>query len=454
MTGLNDLEVLWPLAITLLVQVSLVLLAGIVLQQIVTRSAAARHAILLWSLIAAGLCTAAFVLRAAGTQAPASFGHSIPFEVPLRPNRTLPLGSIARFAPSHHSFVQITLLLVWAAGAFAGMARLAASLVKIERLRRAKTCARPEKITRLGETIGNGLSQRALTILISEQARVPMALGYWRPVVLLPLSILDLDDRQISQVLMHECAHALRRDALVGVLQRLLSAAFWFHPLMHYSNRLLDRMREEICDNYVLRISSPRDYSNTLLAVAQSLSLPPDGRLAPSICQPAWSLEDRVAGLLHARRCFMTKLTFKKSSAIAIAFLGVTLALSSFTAQPQSQTELQNDFSHVVQMKKTYAGDTITVDEVRGPTDQWIVGNTYEVRGSYRLASRDKARLGAFVTISASHDVHPEALPGQTVAITRGEGGFTLRFHMWQEGEPHVSFYPAEGGNSFGGIYF
>ena len=29
-----------------------------------------------------------------------------------------------------------------------------------------------------------------------------------------------------------------------------LAAAFWFHPLIHLANRLLDRAREEICDNY------------------------------------------------------------------------------------------------------------------------------------------------------------------------------------------------------------
>ena len=30
--------------------------------------------------------------------------------------------------------------------------------------------------------------------------------------------------------------------------------------------------------------------------------------------------------------------------------------------------------------------------------------------------------------------------------ISKGEGRFTLRFHMWHEGNPHVSFYPVPGG--------
>ena len=107
-------------------------------------------------------------------------------------------------------------------------------------------------------------------------------------------------------------------------------------------------------------------------------------------------------------------------------------------------------------MKKTFseAGDTITIEEVRGPSEKWIIGGTYEVKGTYQLASRERAMLAAFVTISASErDVHPDPLPEQTVVVSRGQGRFTLRFHMWQKGDPHVSFYPAEGGESFGGVF-
>jgi hypothetical protein len=153
----------------------------------------------------------------------------------------------------------------------------------------------------------------------------------------------------------------------------------------------------------------------------------------------------------------MTTLKPRKSTTVAIFFIGGMLISVGLPGAPQNQTTGQNDFSHVAQVKKTYtrAGDVITVDEVSGPSEERVPGNTYEVKGTYKLASREKALLGAFVTISSrDRDLHPETSTEQRVMIVKGEGRFTLRFHIWQAGNPHVSFYPAEGGGSFGGVYF
>ncbi len=141
----------------------------------------------------------------------------------------------------------------------------------------------------------------------------------------------------------------------------------------------------------------------------------------------------------------------------AVPFIACSLASVCLLAAPQEQGARQNDFSHVVQIKKTYvrAGDMITIDQVLGPSEERVVGKTYEVTGTYKLASRDKAMLGAFVTISShDRDIHPESLPDQKILVSKGQGNFTLRLHLWQNGAPHVSFYPSQGGASFGGVYF
>jgi hypothetical protein len=142
-------------------------------------------------------------------------------------------------------------------------------------------------------------------------------------------------------------------------------------------------------------------------------------------------------------------MTSKKVAAIAMCFVGSVIVLSCFAGAPAVQQD-SNDFSHVVNLAKTSTGDLITIAEVRGPSDTITVGNTYEVRGTYRLVSQDKAMLAVNVTTDARqpHQPHPN-LPEQKMIVEKGEGSFTLQFHMWHEGMPHVTFYPIKGGEGF-----
>ncbi|HEX3154558.1 MAG TPA: M56 family metallopeptidase, partial [Candidatus Angelobacter sp.] len=283
---------------------------------------------------------------------------------------------------------------------------------------------------------------------------IPMAVGYIRPVIVLPSSLMGkLDHQQLLQVLIHECAHARRRDALAALYQRSLLALFWFHPLLYVASSLLDAVREELCDNYVLGTASAKQYAQTLLTIAESISTARSGWFAPALIQSG-KLENRIAGLLNSRRCKMTKLTPKKLAAIAMSFVGCVIVLSS-VAGSLARAQQSDDFSHVVNLEKTSSGDLITITEVRGPSDTLVVGNTYEVRGTYKLVSQDKAQLVVNVTTEARqpHESHP-ALPRQKMTVEKGEGSFTLQFHMWHEGMPHVSFYPVKGGGGFATRYF
>jgi hypothetical protein len=121
------------------------------------------------------------------------------------------------------------------------------------------------------------------------------------------------------------------------------------------------------------------------------------------------------------------------------------------------------DLSHVVHFEigrtQLPEGDKITIEEVRGTADTMTAGNMYEVKGTYVLNSVDKAMLSVFKTVKAN-DPQNEQFKNvpiqktQTMMIDKGEGHFKLLFYMWQNGSPHVSFYPTGGGDDVGGVYF
>ena len=79
-------------------------------------------------------------------------------------------------------------------------------------------------------------------------------------------------ERSLCDVLVHECAHVLRHDSWVGLLQRLAGALFWPHPGIHYVNGQLTWAREEVCDNHVLKCGDPCGYARTLAGTLHSFA--------------------------------------------------------------------------------------------------------------------------------------------------------------------------------------
>ncbi|HUG70969.1 MAG TPA: M56 family metallopeptidase [Pirellulaceae bacterium] len=140
-------------------------------------------------------------------------------------------------------------------------------------------------------------------ILHSEQIFTPVVAGLFRPAVLLPASLpQSISENRLHDVLVHECAHLVRRDHWVGLLQRLVEIVYWPHPLVYRMNGQLARCREELCDNHVLWGVEPADYAETLLELTLLCKNRVGGFSSMGVFGLGWRLEDRVQGLLDTRR--------------------------------------------------------------------------------------------------------------------------------------------------------
>jgi uncharacterized protein involved in exopolysaccharide biosynthesis len=109
---------------------------------------------------------------------------------------------------------------------------------------------------------------RPVRLLQSALVEVPTVAGWFRPVILLPISTLaGLSVAQLELILAHELAHIRRGDAWVNLLQILVETVLFYHPAVWWVSRCIREERELCCDDLAVRVSGDR------LAYAQALTL-------------------------------------------------------------------------------------------------------------------------------------------------------------------------------------
>ena len=108
-------------------------------------------------------------------------------------------------------------------------------------------------------------------VATSPSIRSPMVLGILRPLIIVPPDLVDrLPADQLTLILMHELAHVRRCDNLWLLLQRLVTAALFYHPAVWICGRMLRREAEQACDDLVVCATGrPEAYARGLTLVAE-----------------------------------------------------------------------------------------------------------------------------------------------------------------------------------------
>ena len=105
-----------------------------------------------------------------------------------------------------------------------------------------------------------------IELRISTLAIAPCAIGYFKPVILLPLAVsTSMTQAQIEMILLHELAHARRQDYAIGLVQTIIKTLFFFNPFLRWISNQIDKEREHACDDIAVAISkNPVLFAHTL----------------------------------------------------------------------------------------------------------------------------------------------------------------------------------------------
>lgn len=249
--------------------------------------------------------------------------------------------------------------------------------------------------------------------------RVPYTIGWHRPVIVLPRTLLDAPKHQIEAAIFHEAVHVARRDDLRLQFELLMRAIFFFDPSVWVASLKLRRTREQLCDARVLDLGliDRREYGLALLELSQSTSV--SGPVSALFGSRA-EVRDRIVQMVRPRG----------SSAIQVAAVLLCLALVPITVSVAVESRLEVQELPGVELLNPVPGAHVSSDF--GQRMHPTTGEPVHHDGIDLVAPRGtpvRAAASGVVRTATRHYTRGGSF-GRVVEIAHEDGLITVYAHM------------------------
>jgi beta-lactamase regulating signal transducer with metallopeptidase domain/uncharacterized protein YnzC (UPF0291/DUF896 family) len=184
----------------------------------------------------------------------------------------------------------------WLLGvAFFGL-RYAGGFILLERERRRQSSVVSERVLEICYMLQDQLGiRRAIQFCECKWLQAPAVIGWFRPIVFLPVTALTgLSEDQLQLVIAHELAHIRRFDPFVNVFQVCVESLLFYHPAVWWLNKRIRAEREHCCDEMAVVLCG------NAVEYARALTLMEEWRSAPHLAMAAnrGPLTERIVRVL------------------------------------------------------------------------------------------------------------------------------------------------------------
>lgn len=227
-------------------------------------------------------------------------------------------------------------LLLWASGAFLLGAVFLLAIIKNEK---KLSFALPVNDHDLIHAWKKDITLiRPVRILVFDRIQTPLAVGIWRPRIILPKKIDWEDPVLLRSILTHELVHIRRLDQIWKWLSITALCIYWFQPAVWLLYYLLNRDLELACDEKTVSILGEKEkagYAMSLLKMAEKKksAIPLYSNFSKN------AVEERIVSIMK----------YKKISGAAIALTVVMMV--SLTTVFATDAKLS---SNVLRMERYY----------------------------------------------------------------------------------------------------
>ncbi|MEZ5353388.1 MAG: M56 family metallopeptidase [Bryobacteraceae bacterium] len=419
-----DASLLLPNLMAFLAQLTVLLAAGLALPRILGLRLRPR---LLFDQCLLGACILLPLIEPWQRPAPLS----MPVAVAPRP------AASAEQAPPPFDFQPVAFP-VLACGFLVRLGWLAAGFIRLSRYRRSAIplASLPDPV--LLAQARTGASARWL---VAGAVTGPVTFGFTDPVVLLPPRFHAMDPAAQSAIATHELLHIRRADWFAGVLEELIAAALWFHPLVWWLQQRIRLTREEVVDREAVRLTASVDSYVSALLESASASIPD---LAPA---PTFffrrGLARRIRSLYQEVPA-MSPVRLFASCSLAVAALAVAVSLTAvrfpLMAAPQlndrgvarvddrtrSDLEYQHPVTYPMAARRDHVEGLVTLEAVVNPDGTVADARVIDGPEPLRRAALEAVLQWLFVneqkvrrTVQTTIDFHLASAPATVSSAAR-----------------------------------
>ena len=217
--------------------------------------------------------------------------NTITFFILWLPDKAVATGSILSSFPPANNFHQLRhyaldermnqyLIYAWLSGVLVFSLYRFMGLVYLQKIKYRATSALQSSaaVKIMNRNIIRLKIARKVNLKISESVQSPFTFGIFRPVIMMPLAMLEwMNTDQLEAIIVHELIHIRRLDYLIHLLISYVEIVYFFNPTVWIMKKLVSQEREFSCDYLAnVHLKEPLTYCKTLfqLQSGKHTSLP------------------------------------------------------------------------------------------------------------------------------------------------------------------------------------
>jgi len=242
------------------------------------------------------------------------------------------------------------LVMMWLLGMMIFSLRFLGGLAYTQRLKHHRTYEVPDRWKeKLAEMCSTMKLSKPVKMFESAITKVPMIIGYFKPVILVPLGTFShVPADQLEAIISHELTHIIRKDYLVNIIQSVIEVFFFFHPAVWWISKNIRIEREYHCDDMTLDFyNDPLIYVKALANIKEMETNVP--RFATAFYNGKDQLMARIQRMISRPR---VKPNFSEGIIIAVFLIFGILTISSTAAISLRENNYDKFTENVTKMEE------------------------------------------------------------------------------------------------------